>query len=60
MEVLELIRDSHVYYPERDAGKIASDDLLLVKGSANDLVEILNDDFIPVLKTWSSGPGQSQ
>jgi len=28
------------------AVKIASDDLLLVKGSANDLVEILNDDFI--------------
>ena len=46
MEVIELIRYSHVYYPDRDAVKIASDDLLLVKGSANDLVEILNDDFI--------------
>jgi di/tricarboxylate transporter len=46
MEVIELIRYSHVFYPDRDAVKIASDDLLLVKGSANDLVEILNDDLI--------------
>ena len=46
MEVLELIRYSHVYYPDRDSVKIAPDDILLVKGSANDLVEILHDDFI--------------
>jgi di/tricarboxylate transporter len=46
MEVLELIRYSHVFYPDRDAVKIAADDLLLVKGSANDLVEILHDDTV--------------
>jgi di/tricarboxylate transporter len=46
MEVLELIRYSHVFYPDRDAVKIAPDDLLLVKGSANDLVEILHDDLV--------------
>ncbi len=46
MEVLELIRYSHVYYPDRDNVNIAPDDLLLVKGSANDLVEILHDDLI--------------
>jgi len=46
LEVLELIRYSHVYYPDRDAVKIASDDLLLVKGSANDLVEILHSDLV--------------
>ena len=46
MEVLELIRYSHVYYPGRDAVKMAADDLLLVKGSANDLVEILHDDLV--------------
>jgi di/tricarboxylate transporter len=46
MEVLELIRYSHVYYPDRDRVKIAPDDLLLVKGSANDLVEILHDDIV--------------
>jgi di/tricarboxylate transporter len=46
MEVLELIRYSHVYYPERDAVKMAADDLLLVKGSANDLVELLHEDLV--------------
>jgi len=46
MEVLELIRYSHVFYPDRDVVKIAPDDLLLVKGSANDLVEILHDDMV--------------
>ena len=46
MEILELIRYSHVYYPDRDTVEIAPDDILLVKGSANDLVEILNDDLI--------------
>jgi len=46
MEVLELIRYSHVFYPDRDAVKIAPDDLLLVKGSATDLVEILHDDLV--------------
>ena len=46
MEVLELIRYSHVFYPDRDAVKIAPDDLLLVKGSANDLVGILHDDMV--------------
>ncbi len=46
MDVLELIRYSHVYYPDRDTVKMAADDLLLVKGSANDLVEILHDDLV--------------
>jgi di/tricarboxylate transporter len=46
MEVLELIRYSHVFYPGRDSVKIAPDDLLLLKGSANDLVEILNGDAV--------------
>jgi di/tricarboxylate transporter len=46
MEVLELIRYSHVFYPDRDAVKIAPDDLLLVKGSANDLVELLHADLV--------------
>ncbi len=46
MEILELIRYSHVFYPERDHVQIAPDDLLLVKGSANDLVEILHDDLV--------------
>ena len=43
VELLELIRYSHVYYPDRDTVKCAADDLLLVKGSATDLVDILHD-----------------
>jgi di/tricarboxylate transporter len=46
MEVLELIRYSHVFDPDRDPVKIAPDDLLLVKGSANDLVEILHEEVV--------------
>jgi di/tricarboxylate transporter len=46
MKVLELIRYSHVFYPDRDPVKIAPDDLLLVKGSANDLVQILHEDVV--------------
>jgi di/tricarboxylate transporter len=46
LEVLELIRYSHIYYPDRDRVTIASDDLLLVKSSANDLVEILHSNTV--------------
>jgi di/tricarboxylate transporter len=46
MDVLELIRYSHVYYPDRDNVKMAADDLLLVKATANDLVELLHDDLV--------------
>jgi di/tricarboxylate transporter len=48
MEVLELIRYSHVFYPDRDPVKIAPGDLLLVKGSANDLVEILHEEMVEI------------
>ncbi len=41
IEVIELIRYSHVYYPGRDATILAPHDLLLVKGSASSLVELL-------------------
>lgn len=41
LKVIELIRYSHVFYPGRDHVKISADDLLLVKGSANNIVEIL-------------------
>ncbi len=45
-EVFEIARDYHVFYPERDKVKIAADDLLLVKGSPNDLVAILRDEVV--------------
>ncbi len=40
LEVLELIRYSHVFYPQRDDVRMAPDDLLLVKGTASDLVAV--------------------
>ncbi|WP_054033891.1 SLC13 family permease [Desulfatitalea tepidiphila] len=41
IEVLQLIRYSHIFHPCRDTVTIAPDDLLLVKGSPNDLNHIL-------------------
>jgi di/tricarboxylate transporter len=46
LEVLELIRYSHIFHPSRDTVDMAADDLLLVKGSANDLVEILHQEDV--------------
>ena len=63
LEVIELIRYSHIYHPPRDEVNIAADDLLLVKGSANDLVEILNHEEaeLPVTeKGLSFGVGKIQ
>lgn len=44
--VLELIRYSHVFHPGRDAVTVAADDILLVKGSVNDLVGILDQEVV--------------
>jgi len=64
MEVLELIRYSHIFHPARDAVTIAADDLLLVKGSANDLVEIIHADGgveLPLAeKDLNFGPGKKE
>ena len=43
VQMLELVRYSHVYYPARDRVEIAAGDILLIKGSATDLIGILND-----------------
>ena len=61
LEVLELIRYSHIFHPVRDDVDIAADDLLLLKGSANDLIEILHDDDVELPlseKGLSFGPGK--
>jgi di/tricarboxylate transporter len=42
-EVFEVIRQSHIFYPWREKVKISAGDLLLLKGSANDLFGILHD-----------------
>ena len=46
MEVVEVIRYSHIFYPGRDVVKLAAGDMLLVKGSANDLMGVLNDKLV--------------
>jgi di/tricarboxylate transporter len=63
LEVIELIRYSHIFHPSRDAVTIAADDLLLVKGSANDLVEIIHHDGVELPlaeKDLSFGPGKKE
>jgi di/tricarboxylate transporter len=42
-EVFEIVHDRHIFYPDRDNVTIAENDLLLVKGSANDFIAILQD-----------------
>jgi di/tricarboxylate transporter len=41
LEIFEVIRYSHILYPGREPVILAPDDLLLVKGSASDLVAML-------------------
>jgi di/tricarboxylate transporter len=63
LEVIELIRYSHIFHPSRDAVTIAADDLLLVKGSASDLVEIIHQDGVELPlaeKDLNFGPGKKE
>lgn len=46
MDVLELIRLSHIYYTTRTDTSIEADDTLLVKASLNDLVEVLHNEDV--------------
>jgi len=63
LEVIELIRYSHIFHPCRDDVRIAADDLLLVKGSANDLIEIIHqaDVALPLSEEGLNfGPGKKE
>jgi di/tricarboxylate transporter len=46
LEVLELVRKSHIFHPSRDKVTILEKDILLVKGSLNDLVAILHKEEV--------------
>lgn len=46
IDILELVSNDQIYHPERDKNLISSGDTLLVKGSLNDLVEILHEDGV--------------
>jgi di/tricarboxylate transporter len=63
LQVIELIRYSHIFHPSRDKVTIAADDLMLVKGSASDLVEIIHHDDVALPhseKDLSFGPGKQE
>ncbi len=59
VEIVELIRYSHVFYPDRDRIQIAPDDLILVKGGLNDLVALFRDPAIALPETLSGGNGST-
>lgn len=46
INVLELINKSTIYRPDRNVMTIAANDILLVKGSLNDLVAILHNETV--------------
>lgn len=56
IEVVELIRNTHIFHPCRDNVTIASDDLLLVKGTPRALVPLLNDDAVELPFTENGDP----
>jgi di/tricarboxylate transporter len=63
LEVIELVRYSHIFHPARDTVKIAADDLLLLKGSANDLIDIIHHDDVELPLSEEGlnfGPGKKE
>lgn len=62
-EVFEVIRNERIFYPWRYKMKIRAGDLLLVKGSADDLLDMLNDKsvYLPhIEKDLKFTPGDSE
>ena len=46
IKVIELIKKSYIYHPHRNKMTITAEDILLVKGSLNDLVAILHNEEV--------------
>ncbi len=46
MEVIELVSKSYIYRPNRDQKLVSEGDILLIKGSLNDLVELLHQEDV--------------
>ena len=62
-ELFELIRNDHILHPWRDKMEIQAGDLLLVKGSASDLVEALQQKSVTlphIEKGLNFTPGDSK
>ncbi len=45
-EIIELVSQSHIYRPRRDQKTVSAGDILLIKGSLNDLVEVLHQEDV--------------
>ncbi len=63
IEVLELIRSSQIYHPCRDMVTLAPGDLLLIKGSPNELMHLLDDKVVELPRSENGpqfqGPNQT-
>ncbi len=46
IKVIELIKKSYIYHPDRNKMAVTAEDILLVKGSLNDLVAILHNEEV--------------
>jgi di/tricarboxylate transporter len=51
INVIEIIKKSHIYHPNRVKMIISAEDILLVKGSLNDLVAILHNEQVDLPTT---------
>jgi di/tricarboxylate transporter len=51
INVIEIIKKSYIYHPKRVKMIIAAEDILLVKGSLNDLVAILHNEQVDLPTT---------
>ena len=61
IDVIEVIRRRHVYYPGRERLSIEPEDLLLVKGSASDLLQLYETEgtHLPLAPGPDQFPGKS-
>ena len=63
LEVLDLVRYNHVFHPGRDQLEVAIDDILLIKSSVNDLIDILHKNILklpPALANFDDKVAQGE
>ena len=46
VELFEIIRGYHIFYPDQGRIKVSAGDILFVKGSASDIVSLLNEGLV--------------
>ena len=53
LEILDLIRNAHVFHPGRDHVTTRTDDILLIKSPADDLVDLVHQKIVTIPLTES-------